>query len=88
MSEEIKRGPGRPKKTEVIFDDTQPLSTESSLPVEVSNALHGRSSELIKIIEEMKDRKAILDNELESAQNELQVIQSYILEHEVKEDGC
>lgn len=81
MSDEIKRGPGRPKKTEVIFDDTQ-----SSLPVEVANALHGRSSELIKIIEEMKDRKAILDKELESAQNELQVIQSYILEHEVRVD--
>ncbi len=72
----IKRGPGRPRKE-------KPVKFENDLPVPVQNCLHGRSAELIKIIQELKCKMAPLEKELAAAEEELQSIQEFIDAHDV-----
>ena len=72
---EIKRGPGRPRKE-------KPVKFENDLPVPVQNCLHGRSAELIKIIQELKGKMAPLEKELDAAVEELQCIQEFMSEHD------
>lgn len=72
---EIKRGPGRPRKE-------KPVKFENDLPVPVQNCLHGRSAELIKIIQELKGKMAPLEKELAAAEEELQCIQEFMSEHD------
>lgn len=72
---EIKRGPGRPRKEE-------PVKFENDLPVPIQNCLHGRSAELIKIIQELKGKIAPLEKELAAAEEELQSIQEFMADHD------
>lgn len=72
---EIKRGPGRPRKEESV-------KFENDLPVSVQNCLHGRSAELIKIINELKSKIVPLEKELAAAEEELQSIQEFMADHD------
>jgi len=71
---------GRPRKTENI----KPQVT-SDLPMEVTNCLHGRSSELIKMIQELKEKIEPIQKEIESLEKELQTIQEFMSKHETTE---
>lgn len=76
---EESRRRGRPRKQEVKAVETV---TVSDLPIEVTNCLHGRSCELIKIIQEIKGKIEPLEKELECASNELQTLLEFMSEHE------
>lgn len=74
---EESRRRGRPRKQEV-----KAVETVSDLPIEVTNCLHGRSCELIKVIQEIKGKIEPLEKELECAEKELQTLLEFISAHE------
>lgn len=77
-TEETKRGPGRPRKSAVAV-----IEIRNTLPISVQNCLHGRSSELLKIIQELKGKLDPLEKELAAAEEELQSIQEFLAAHDV-----
>lgn len=76
---EESRRRGRPRKQEV-----KAVETVSDLPIEVTNCLHGRSCELIKVIQEIKGKIEPLEKELECAEKELQTLLEFMSAHETE----
>lgn len=76
---EESRRRGRPRKQEVKAVETV---TVSDLPIEVTNCIHGRSCELIKVIQEIKGKIEPLEKELECAEKELQTLLEFMSAHE------